>query len=186
MNIFRFRWRIPWVMSDCKYPFLILPRKTNNLAKAFLAIDLTKTFDMVDQTKLASALSLFPLSRNTERCLSACLKSHTASCRYNFTLSFHARIVVSPEGFYIPYLFNFFAFAILQSDNLLPNSYADDFTVACSNSNFVEMAEAYRPCSNYWVDGWASLSHFCSKVHHHSFHPSIPILKSLLTTLLPL
>ena len=59
---------------------------------------------------------------------SAYLKRRIASCRYNFTLSlsfsYQGR---GPSGHRT--LFNFFASTFPQSDNLLTNSYADDFTV---------------------------------------------------------
>ena len=103
-------------------------------------IDLTKAFDMVNHTKLA--LSLSSLSNNAKHWLSAYLKRQTASCCYNFILSpsFHARVGV-PEGACIsPTLFYFFVFTCPQSENLITISYADDFTVSCSNGD--QMAEA--------------------------------------------
>ena len=48
---------------------------------------------------------------------------------------FHARVGV-PHGTCVsPTLFNFFASTFPQSEKLLTNSYADDLTVSCSNSN---------------------------------------------------
>ena len=41
-----------------------------------------------------------------------------------------------------------------KSDNLLTNSYADDFTVSCSNSNLYQMAEAPTAQSTY-IEVWA-------------------------------
>ena len=94
---------------------------------------------MVNRTKLIRALTLSSLSNNTKCRLSAFLKGRTASCRYNFTLSpsFHARVGVPQDACIYPTLFNFFASTFSQSDNLLTNSYVDDFTVSCSNSNVV-------------------------------------------------
>ena len=43
----------------------------------------------------------------------------------------------------LPTLFNFFVPTFPQSDNLLANFYADDFTVSCSNSNVDQMNEVY-------------------------------------------
>ena len=51
------------------------------------AIDPTKSYDMVNHTKLISALTLSPLTDNTKRWLSVYLKGRTASDRYYFTVS---------------------------------------------------------------------------------------------------
>ena len=82
-----------------------------------MAIDFFKAFDMVNYTKLISALILSPLSDNTKCRLSTYLKEHTASFLYNFTLSpsFYARVEI-PQGFFIsPALFNFFVFPHIPS-----------------------------------------------------------------------
>ena len=88
-------------------------------------IDLTKAFDMVNHTKLIRALTLskHPLY----------LKGRTASCRCNFTLSssLHAR-VGNPQGACVSptaYLIQLLCLHTPQSDNILTNSYAEDFTV---------------------------------------------------------
>ena len=55
----------------------------------------------------------------------------------------------------LPTLFNFFVPTFPQSDNLLANFYADDFTVSCSNSNVDQMAEAlsaHLPNIEEWAD----------------------------------
>ena len=103
----------------------------------------TKALHMVNHTKLIHALTLSSLCNHTKRWLSIYLKGRTASCRYNFTLSpfFHARVWV-PQGSCIsPTLFNLFISTFPQSDNLVINSYADDFTASCSNSNAYQMTE---------------------------------------------
>ena len=114
------------------------------LRTSIMAIHLTKALDMVNHTKLMSALTFSHLSTNTQRWLSPYLKECTASCRYNFTHfpSIHDRVGV-PQGACIsPILINFFTSKLPQSDNLLTNFYADDFTVSCPNSNVAQMAEA--------------------------------------------
>ena len=103
---------------------------------------------MVNHIKLISALTLSSLNNNIKRCLSAYLKKRSASCRYNFTLyhNFPAKVYGVPQSaFVFPTLFNFFASTFPQFDNLLINSYADDFTVSCSNSNVALNIEK-------WVD----------------------------------
>ena len=52
-----------------------------------MAIDPSVAFDMVNHTKLISALTLSPVSSNTKRWLSADFKGRTACCHYNVTLS---------------------------------------------------------------------------------------------------
>ena len=52
-------------------------------------------------------------------------------------------------------LFNFFASTFPQADNLLNNSFEDDFTVSCSNSNVDQMAETLTIHSSNiedWMD----------------------------------
>ena len=97
-------------------------------------------------------INTFPHSR----WLSAYLKGRTASCRYNFTLSpsSHATEGVLHDTCISPTLFNSFASKFPQSDNLLTNSYADDFTVSCSDSNVDQMAEALTVHSSN-IDEWA-------------------------------
>ena len=56
--------------------------------------------------------------------------------------SFHAREGVRQGSFISPTLFNFFTSTFPQFDQLLANSYADNFNVSCSNSNVAQMAEA--------------------------------------------
>ena len=103
-------------------------------------IDLTKANDMVNHTKFIRTLTLFYLSNNAKRWLSACLKGRTATFRYNFTPS---PFFILPQGVCIsPNLFSFFVSTFPQSDNFLTNFYADNFTVSCSNSNVDQMAEA--------------------------------------------
>lgn len=108
------------------------------------AIDLTRLLTSSTTPKLISTRTLSPLSNNTKRRLIPCLKSRTASCQYNFTLSpfFHARVRVHQGACISPALFNFFASTFPQFGNLLTNSYKDDFTVSCSNSNVARVAEA--------------------------------------------
>ena len=55
---------------------------------------------------------------------------------------------------YIPYPIQLLCLYIPQSDNLLTNSYADDFAVSCSNSNVAQMAEALTTHSTN-IDQWA-------------------------------
>ena len=63
-----------------------------------------------------------------------------------------------PQGSCIsPILFNFFVSTFPQSDNLLTNSYADNSTVSCSNSNVNQMAEALTAQS-------ARFGHFYFKI----------------------
>ena len=111
---------------------------------------------MVDHTRLIRALTLSSLRNNTKRWLPACLKGRTASCRYNFTLSpsFHARV-------WGPTFFNFFASTFIKSNNLLTNSYADDFTVSCSNSN----VNPLMPVGNYYMSRFQN--------YYFSLHPII-------------
>ena len=78
-----------------------------------------------------------------------------------------------PQGNCIyPTLFNFFASTFPQSDNPLINSYADDFTVSCSDSNVAQMTETLTAHASN-IEEWARFIHFCLKIHFHSFHPSI-------------
>ena len=94
-----------------------------------------------------TALTISPSRKNTKGWLAVYLDWRTASCRYNFALfpSFYARVGV-PQGACIsPTLFNYFASIFSQSDNLFNHSYADDFTISCSNSNVDRRAEALRP-----------------------------------------
>ena len=76
-----------------------------------MAIYLTKVFDMVNHTKLISTLTLFPLSNNTKRWLSAYVKRRSASGQYNFTLSpsFHAKSGVLQDARIFSTLHNFVA-----------------------------------------------------------------------------
>ena len=139
-----------------------------------MAINLTKAFHMVNHTKLIRTLS--SRSINTERCLSAYLKGRTASCRYNsiFSPSFHSRVGVPQGACLSPVLFNIFVSTFLQSDDFITSSYADGFTISCSNSNVDQMTVSFCSLTNYCgVDRWAGFGHFCSKVHHHSVHLSI-------------
>ena len=78
------------------------------------------------------------------------MKGRTTSCQYNFTLSlsFDARVGIPQGACIFPTLFNFFDSTFSESDNFLTNSYADDFTDSCSNSNVDQMAEALSAYSS--------------------------------------
>ena len=89
---------------------------------------------MVNHTKLIRAFTHSSLSNNTKRWLSAYLKGKQTVADTTLP-SFHARIGVSQGAGISPILFNFFVYTFPQSDDLLTNFYADDFTVSYSNSN---------------------------------------------------
>ena len=102
-----------------------------------MSIDFSKAFDMVQHTKLITALSQTTLRHNTVRWLSAYLRGRMASCRYNNTSSpyRHAHTGV-PQGSCIsPVLFNFYVSTYPSSPDLTSTSYADDFTDATSSPN---------------------------------------------------
>ena len=86
---------------------------------------------------------------NDTKCgLSAYGKGPTVGYQYNFTLSpfFLGRVGV-PHGACISLtLFNIFTSTFSQPDNLLSNSYADDFTVSCSNvAQMADVHSAHSP-----------------------------------------
>ena len=98
--------------------------------------------------------ALKPYMRKKNWCLAwdaqcmCTIRGRTASCWYNstFSRSFHSRAGV-PQG-------------------------------ACLSSTlfniFVSGGVPFCSLTNYWgVGRWACFGHFCSKVHHHSIHPSI-------------
>ena len=89
-----------------------------------MAIDFSKALDMVNHIKL------FIHKRADSQLLVL------------YTLVLLSRRIGVPQGSYIsPALFNFFASEFSQSDNLLANSYADDFMDSYSNSNVPQMAK---------------------------------------------
>ena len=52
-------------------------------------------------------------------------------------------------------LLNIFVSTFPQSNDFLTSSYADDFTISCSNSNINQMAEsfsAHSPIIEEWAD----------------------------------
>ena len=117
--------------------------KTRPERTTTMAIDLSKAFDMVNHTKLLSALNSSNLPHNTLRWLSAYLKGRVASCRYNSTTSNknYTRTGV-PQGSCIsPVLFNFFVSSYPQDDHLTL-SYADDFTDSITSRNYRDAAPA--------------------------------------------
>ena len=158
-----------------------------------MAIDLTKAFDMVNHTKLIRALSLSSLSNNTKRWLSAYLKGRTASCRYNSTVSrsFHSRAGVPQGACLSPTLFNIFVSTFPQSEDLLTSSYADDFTISCSNSNVDQMAESLSTQSPI-IEEWASeralaisapkstITLFTPQFAQSNIHPQVTLSDSVL------
>ena len=108
-------------------------------------------------TRLIRALTLSSLSNNNKRCLCVYLKRRTESYRYNFTLSlsFHSRAGIPQGAFLSPTLFNIFVSTFPKSDDFLTSSYADDFTISCSNSHVDQMAEAFyahSPIIEEWTD----------------------------------
>ena len=108
-----------------------------------MAVDLSKAFDMVNHTKLISALNNTNLRHNTLRWLSAYLKGRVASCRYNDNTSpkRFTRTGV-PQGSCIsPALFNFFVSTYPQDDHLTL-SYADDFTDSITSRNYRDATPA--------------------------------------------
>ena len=109
----------------------------------------------------------------------------------HFTLSpsFCARVGVPQGSCIYPTLFNFFVCTFPQSNDLLTSSYADDFTVFCSNSNVGQMAEALSAHAPN-IDEWADERGLAISVPNpSSFYPPLylynllsPILKSIWTT----
>jgi len=93
-------------------------------------IDLTKALDMVNQTKLIHALN------------------------YTLSPSFHDRVGVSQGSCKSPTLFNFYISTFPQTDDFLTSSYADGFTVSCSNSNVNQMVEALSAHSSN-IEEWS-------------------------------
>ena len=153
-----------------------------------MAIDFSKAFDMVNHTRLISALIFSPLSNNTKHWLSVYLKGRTVSCRYNFTLfpSRHARVGV-PQGSCIsPALFNFFVSTYPESVNLLENSDADDFTDSCSSPNVPQMAATLTTQASS-VEAWAdergltisapksTITLFTPQTQQSSTHPHVTL-----------
>ena len=102
-----------------------------------MAIYFSKAFEMVNHTKLISALILSPLSNNTNRWISAYLTGRTASFRYNFTLSFFFDASVGvPHDFCVsPTQFNFFVSTYRQFANLFAKSYADTSRILVPTPN---------------------------------------------------
>ena len=108
-----------------------------------MAVDLSKAFDMINHTKLISALINTNLRHNTLRWLSAYLKGRIASCRYNDNTSpkLSTRTGV-PQGSCIsPALFNFYVSTYPQDDHLTL-SYADDFTDSITSRNYRDATPA--------------------------------------------
>ena len=63
-------------------------------------------------------------------------------------------LIINDMNIIYPALFNFFTSTFPQSDNLLANSYAEDFTVSCSNSNVAQMAEVHTANASN-IEEWA-------------------------------
>ena len=66
----------------------------------------------------------------------------------NTIFQYHPNFGISPTLFYC------FASTFLESDNLLTISYADDFTVSCSNSNVDQVTETLTGHSSN-IEDWA-------------------------------
>ena len=85
-----------------------------------MAIDLSKAFDMVNHTKLISALSSTNLNHNTLRWLNAYLRGRVACCRYKDATSSKrfTRTGVPQDSCISPVLFNLFVSSYFQADHL--------------------------------------------------------------------
>ena len=87
-------------------------------------------------------------------------------------------------------LFNFAVSTFSQSEDFLTNSYADDFTVFCSNFNVIQMAEAFSAHSSNidWADERSltnsapksTIPLFTSQIAQSNTHPQVPLNNSLL------
>ena len=108
-----------------------------------MSLDLSKAFDIVDQTLLLSTIANTSLDSNIVRWLAAYLRGRTATCRYHQTTSPQRNVRCGvPQGSVIsPCLFNFFVSSYPNTSPLL-TSYADDFTAAASSSNPQAAADA--------------------------------------------
>ena len=109
---------------------------------SMMSLDLSKAFDIVDHTKLLSAISNSSLDHNTVRWLATYLRGRTATCRYHqsTSLRYNVRCGV-PQGSVIsPCLFNFFVSSYPNTSPLL-TSYADDFTAAATSQNLQDAAD---------------------------------------------
>ena len=93
------------------------------------------------------AAGLIRISKNSKSTLSE-TECVLAGARAESLFFLPTRRIGTPKGItlqpfwnlYNALLFNFFAFTFPQYENLLNNSYVDDFTVSCSNSKIVQMA----------------------------------------------
>jgi hypothetical protein len=106
-------------------------------------VDISKAFDAVDHTLLLQQISASDINSNVVRWLAAYLWGSTASCLYQSCKS-RSKIIHSgiPQGSVLsPSLFNLFVsdFPLLA---FLAESFADDFTVGESSSNFQTLTDA--------------------------------------------
>jgi hypothetical protein len=101
---------------------------------AFVAIDISKTFDTVDVTLLLQEISSSGLHHNLVRWLSSYLRGRKATCVYQGCRSKYRTIDIGvPQGSVLsPPLFNFFTSDFPDVSGSKP-SFADDFTIGKSD-----------------------------------------------------